>query len=428
MASSQSLLLACAAVSVQAEPIQTISNMLQDSQLKLLYHNMYMNSDIRNNAADEQSYQEEWAHGVWVEYQSGFTGGPVGFGVDAQAYVGFKLNTGDGTNGWGLLPVDGDGNARDQYGELGGAVKMCIGQTLVKWGEMKTDAPVFDTGEPGLLPETTEGVQIISHNIENMMLEAGHYTAFNNAASTNDDDELAPGIGSGKAGDAVDLAGFTYQFGENTSAQLYTAHYDDTWNQHYANFNHTVVLSEEQSLNIDVDIYRTVDSGENYQGNINNTAYSAALTYTAGAHTLAAGYQAIHGDTPFDYIGDDTIRLSNSMELSDFNAPNEKSFRVGYELDMSMFGCKGVTFSAGYGRGDNVDGTNADPTGGYADVYGKGGSHWERDVSLEYVMQDGVAKDLSITLIQSTLRSSSELNESDIDEVQLIFHYPMELL
>lgn len=401
---------------------------IEGSTLNVLNRNMYVNSDIRNNAPDEQSYQEEWAHGIVTEFESGYTEGSVGFGLDAHAYVGFKLDTGDGTNDWGLLPVDGDGHANDQYGEVRGAVKMRISATELKYGELRPATPVFATGDPGLLPETATGFHLQSQEVENLLLEAGHFTAFNNAASTNDDDELAPGYGAGKAGETLDFAGATYSINDKLSVMGYTSHYDETWNQYYGNVNYTLPLAEEQSLNVDLNVYRTNDTGDNYQGDINNTSYSAALAYTVGAHTLVAAYQTIHGDTPFDYIGDDSICLNNSMELSDFNAPNEKSFRLGYELDMESYGAPGLSFSATYGRGDNIDGSKADPTGGYAGLYADGGTHWERDFGAQYVIQDGPAKNLSVRLVQATHRGDTDHGEGDRDEVQLIVEYPLELL
>jgi imipenem/basic amino acid-specific outer membrane pore len=95
---------------------------------------------------------------------------------------------------------------------------------------------------------------------------------------------------------------------------------------------------------------------------------------------------------------------------------------------MTNRGLPGMTLSATYGRGDNIDGTRADINGGYADLYGDGGSHWERDFSVEYVVQNGPAKDLSIRLLQSTHRASSQQGEADVDELQLIVEYPLELL
>lgn len=413
------------------------SGFVEGSSLDILNRNQYVHYNLRNNhdettddgTTDAQNYQEEWGHGVWVEYESGFTEGPVGFGVDAQAYLGIRLDSGEGTTGWGMFPVDNDGRPADHYGEMGAAAKMKIGETVAKLGEMKTDAPVFDTGDPALLPETTEGVQVISQDIENLTLEAGHYTAFNNAGSTNDDDELAPAYGSGKAGDTIDLGGATYQFSEQTSASYYWGHVDDTWNQQYANLNHTIMQCDDHSLNLDLNVYRTTDTGNSYQGEINNTSYSAALAYTMSAHTLTLAYQTIHGDTPFDYIGDDTIRLNNSMELSDFNAPNEKSFRVGYDLDLGKaVGFEGASVLASYGRGDNIDGTKADSDGGYADLYGDGGSHWERDLGFNYVVQGGTAKDLSISLLHSVHRAAGEFGEDDADEILLTVEYPIDAL
>ncbi len=422
------LAIAASASSMALADKPEATGFIDGSSLNVLNRNLYVNSDVRNNAADEQSYQEEWGHGIVTEFESGYTKGLVGFGLDAHAYVGFKLDTGDGRTDWGQFPVDGDGHTNDQYGETGGAVKMRFSATELKYGDLRPATPVFATGDPGLLPETATGFHLTSQEVDGLLLEAGHFTAFNNAASTNDDDELAPGYGSGAAGETLDIAGATYNINDQLSVKGYTSHFDETWNQYYGNVNYTVPLSDEQSFNIDVNAYRTNDTGDKYQGEINNTSYSAAIAYTVGAHTFIAAHQTVHGDTPFDYIGDDSIALNNSMELSDFNAPNEKSFRLGYELDMEGYGVPGLSFSANYGRGDNTDGTKADPNGGYVDLYADGGKHWERDFAAEYVIQNGIAKDLSVRLVQSTHRANTDQGEDDRDEVQLVFEYPWELL
>ena len=305
---------------------------------------------------------------------------------------------------------------------------MRISATELKYGDLRPATPVFATGDPALLPETATGFHVVSQELEGLLVEAGHFTAFNNAASTNNNDELAPGYGGGDAGETLDIAGATYSINEQLSVKAYTSHFDETWNQYYGNVNYTMPLADEQSLNLDVNVYRTNDTGDNYQGEINNTSYSTAVAYTFAEHTLTVAYQAIDGDTPFDYIGDDSISLNNSMELSDFNAPNEKSFRVGYELDMEGYGLPGLAFSANYGRGDETDGSKADLNGGYANLYGDNGKHWERDFAAEYVVQDGAAKDLSVRLVQSSHRANTDQGEEDRDEVQLVFEYPLELL
>src|SRR3990167_6213134 len=47
----------------------------------------------------DNGYTEAWAHGIIGQFESGFTQGTVGFGIDAFAMLGLKLDTGDGRYG-----------------------------------------------------------------------------------------------------------------------------------------------------------------------------------------------------------------------------------------------------------------------------------------------------------------------------------------
>src|SRR5690606_15865543 len=169
-----------------------------------------------------QSYREEWAHGVMAEYSSGFTQGTVGFGADAYGYLGLKLDTGDGRNGNGLLAIGDSGEAADDYSEAGGAVKLRVSESVLKYGEMRTEAPVFATSHSRLLPETATGFHISSGEIDGLSLEAGHLTAYNDRNSTNSDDELVLNYGSGEIGQTLDFAGGWYSVNDDLSLGLYT--------------------------------------------------------------------------------------------------------------------------------------------------------------------------------------------------------------
>jgi len=59
---------------------------VDDSNLTLLNKNYYFARDNHAPGADP-SRIEEWAHGMLLTYESGFTQGPVGFGVDLHAGV-----------------------------------------------------------------------------------------------------------------------------------------------------------------------------------------------------------------------------------------------------------------------------------------------------------------------------------------------------
>lgn len=406
---------------------------IDGSTLTLTSRNYYFNRDYRNRPGGTQSYREEWAQGEMLEYKSGFTPGLIGVGIDAYGYAGFKLDSGKGRANQtgsiiGLLPTNSSGEPEDSYGESGAAIKLRMSATELKYGEMRTAAPVFATGDAFLLPETATGFLLTSSEFDKLTLEAGHFTAFNDYNSSNSDSELKPSYGSGKAGAAISFAGASYAATDDLTLMLYSSHFDETWNQYFVNANYGIPFSESQKLVFDANVYRTLDTGSAYQGDINNTAYSLKTSYGFGIHTLALAYQHVHGDTPFDYVGWDSIWLANSNQFSDFNAPNEKAVSLGYTIDLGELLASGLTAEAKYTKGDNIDGTHADPTGGYAGYYGNNGKHWERDFDIKYVVQSGTAKDLAIRLRQATHRGNADQGDGAVDEVRLSFTYPWELL
>lgn len=92
---------------------------IEGSSLTVLNRNFYFNRDNRDSTAptynsgkgNTNGYSEAWAHAIISKFNSGFTQGTVGFGVDAFAMmIGLKLDTGDGRNGgrssFDVLPVD----------------------------------------------------------------------------------------------------------------------------------------------------------------------------------------------------------------------------------------------------------------------------------------------------------------------------------
>ncbi|MFO8212227.1 OprD family outer membrane porin, partial [Pseudomonas aeruginosa] len=138
----------------QAEPFVSdqadAKGFLEDSHLDLLLRNFYYDHDGKNGAGD----QRDWTQGIFATYSSGYTQGTVGFGVDAFGYLGIKLDGGSGTADSGNLPVDRHGNPEDDYGKAGGALKVRISRTELKFGDMQPTAPVFAAGGTRLMPQT----------------------------------------------------------------------------------------------------------------------------------------------------------------------------------------------------------------------------------------------------------------------------------
>lgn len=152
---------------------------VEDSKLNVKTRMLYFSRDFRNVPNDEQSRVEETGLGFLGTFQSGFTQGTVGVGVDAIGMLGLKLDSGKGRAGTGQFPLGEDGRSQDSFSEGGAAVKFRISDTVLKYGTQFTALPVLATDDSRLLPETVEGFLVTSKEIKGLELNAGHFTALN---------------------------------------------------------------------------------------------------------------------------------------------------------------------------------------------------------------------------------------------------------
>jgi len=409
---------------------------IEDSSLNLLARNFLLHNDYRSGHPG-QSYRQEWAQGFIANLQSGFTQGQVGVGIDAHAFYGLKLDGGRGHAGTGLLPLDSDGRAESEYSSAGAALKLKYSNTTIKFGEMEVETPVFDTADKRLQPEYATGVFLDSQQIQGLRLVAGHFNAFKNqdASTARGDFE---GYGASTRHASISLAGAEFSGDGPLGGSVYASQLSDTWQQYYANLHFKQAVSANSSLLLDSNLYRTLDEGDAIAGSINNTAYSFAAKYKVGSQAFTLAYQKIDGDTPFDFVGGDSIYLANSIKYADFNGAHEQSWQVRYDLDLAELGVPGLKFMSRYVIGSQIDGSHA-PQGGaynpfegdidrYQPIQGRGGRHWEHDIDLKYTVQSGPAKDLSFDVSHVAHRANSAQTGDDIDRLYLVIEYPLRLL
>ncbi|WP_445570808.1 OprD family porin [Pseudomonas sp. E102] len=405
---------------------------VEDAKFDLLLRNYYFNRDNKNGGDD----QKDWTQGIWGNFSSGYTQGTVGVGVDAFGYLALKLDGGDGTGGTGNMSRDADGDVNDSQGKAGAAIKFRVSKTELKVGDMQpSTAPVFAVGGSRILPQTASGFQLQSSEVKDLDLEAGHFYS----GTSQDRNSRNGGLYATYAGveaNTIDYLGGKYAISDNLSASLYGAKLEDIWNQYYANLNYTIPMGGDQSLNLDGNIYRTTDAGSAEAGDISNTTFSLAAAFSfLKAHTVTVAFQKVNGDTPFDYIGvgknnrgGDSIFLANSIQYSDFNAPNEKSAQVRYDLKMAEYGVPGLSFMTRYVKGWDIDGTNTPTGSAYAGIYGDNGKHNETNFEAKYVVQSGPAKDLSFRIRQAWHYANEDEGEGDVKEFRLIVDYPISVL
>ncbi|HDS1696238.1 MULTISPECIES: OprD family porin [Pseudomonas] len=394
---------------------------IEDSKLNVKTRMLYFSRDFRNNDSGK-SRVEETGLGFLGTFESGFTQGTVGFGIDAIGMLGLKLDSGKGRAGTGLFPTGADGRSQDDYSEGGGAVKMRISNTVLKFGDQFTALPVLATDDSRLLPEVAEGGLITSNEIDGLTLHAGHFTALNAQAQTYHDSLNLT---------EANVFGGTYAITDSLSTSVYYSRVEDHFRKWYGNINWALPISDKQGLVFDFNIYDTKSIGNNLTGayvsksdgtnELDNIAASLSGAYNIGAHTFTLAYQKVSGDGDYAYgvDGGGTVFLANSVARSDFNAEDEKSWQARYDLNFAEFGVPGLTFMTRYVRGTGATTRTTDS-----------GKEWERDIDVKYVMQSGPAKDLSFRVRQATYRSSDGVyyGSSSIDELRLIVEYPLSIL
>ncbi len=429
-----------ASAMAQASESQVAEGFIEGSSLNILNRNMYFNRDFRKGEAwvlpsgERSSYTEAWGHGIMANFESGFTQGTVGFGIDAYAGLGLKLDTGDGRYGPGgsvnMFPVDSDDRAEDSYSKVGAAVKARFADTVVKAGDVFPTTPVVHYGDSRLLPQSFKGVTVVNESIEGLTLQGGRLHAMSQPQESTSRGDFATFYAGQVDSPWVGYFGGDYELNDNLGFSLYSSRLKDAWDQYYAGMWWTYPLSEDLSLFGGLNYYNATDEGKKQLGDFSNNIYSGSIGVKYGAHRVALSHQRNNGDDDFDYLRQsDSIFLDNSLQYSDFNSPKERSWMVRYDLDMADFGVPGLSFMARYALGRDADYSNANSI--YMRTDGAGNpltdqKRWERNLEVKYVFLEGSLKDLSVRVRQMTTRATAY--ESDLDEVRVIVEYPLQVL
>nr|WP_315445599.1 OprD family porin [uncultured Pseudomonas sp.] len=409
---------------------------LEDQSLKLKTRMEYMNRDYKNGAGNSTSgtagYRQDTGVSQLLTYESGFTQGTVGFGLDAMAMGSVKLDGGSGHRGNGLFANDSDGNPEKSQGKIGGAVKFRVSDTVLKYGQQFVASPVFATDDSRLLPEVATGTLITSKEIKGLELSAGRFTSLSKQTGMGRDsigglpDENGNG---GKGLTNINIFGASYSFTDNFTGALAASDADDYFKKYYVNLNYTLPINDEQSLNFDFNGYHTkgesrgdlVDAIGDGTTGVDNNLWSLAAAYSIGAHKFTLAHQRSSGDNAYYYgvDGNSTIFVANSIQISDFVGRDERSWQARYDLNMKTYGVPGLSFMTRYVMGDHIT------TNGLGE-----GKENEWNAESKYVIQEGPAKDLSFRLRYAMYRSNGAYSgySSDNNDTRLIVEYPLNIL
>ncbi|WP_162095071.1 OprD family porin [Pseudomonas chlororaphis] len=382
----------------------------EDAKTDLVLRNYYFNRDFRDPGA-AKSKVEEWAQGFILKFNSGYTPGVVGFGLDGIAMFGVKLDSGRGTSGSELLPMHDDGRAADNYGRAGVAAKMRISATELKVGELLPDIPLLRYDDGRLLPQTFRGAMLDSREIAGLGLQAGQYRSVS-LRNSSDMQDLSAWAAPGVTSDGFTYAGAEYRFNQQrTLVGAWHAQLEDIYQQSYFNLLHKQPVGD-WVLGANLGYFIDKDDGQARIGEIQSrTAYALLSASTAG-HTLYLGLQKVSGDSPWMSVyGSSGRTLGNDMFNGNFSNADERSWQVRYDYNFAAMGVPGLLAMVRYGHGENAT-TKA----------GSNGKEWERDTEVGYTFQSGSLKNLSVRVNNATNRRSFN---SDFDQTRVIVNYPL---
>jgi len=416
---------------------------VEDTKATLKLRNFYINTDNRDSLGNPNK-QEEWGQGFQLDVTSGYTQGTVGFGVDAIALYGVRLDSGKGTHynptsssyGGTIFPTDSDGRAVNDFASLGATAKVKISQTELRYGTLLPKTPVISYNDGRLLPQTFEGGQIVSNEIKDLTLTAGQIEHVKGRNSSNNEGLSIAGANNARTGQFSNqfrYAGADYKLTKDLLVQYWYGGLEDFYKQHYLGAVHNWAIGPG-TLKSDFRFFRSTDDGANSndsryytsgyygsgvtKGKVDNKLWSALFLYSVEGHTFGAGYQQSSGDSDFPWLnqgdGSSNYTITDS-QIQKFGRAGERTWQVRYGYDFAKVGLAGLTANAVYLKGDNIDSSIGDR------------SEWERDFTVAYVIPEGTLKGLGLTWKNAAWRSDLTSANHAQDENRVFLSYTFQL-
>lgn len=396
-------------------PLLCQAQLIEDSQLSLSARNFYMNRDFHGDRPP-QSKAEEWGQGFILRYQSGFSEGTVGLGVDGIGLQGIKLDSGGGTTHTGVLLADRNGDVADQYGFFGATAKARIAKSVVSIGTHEPLLPVAFRNDTRLLPQTFNGMQWVSNDIKDLSLTLGQFDRVRQRNSTDYEPlQMFAMARNGKQvtghTDSAHLryGGASYSLRPELKVSYFYAQLQDNYRQHYGNLTHNAALGQDLSLKSEVRYFQSSGLG---RAEVDNRNLGLMQTLTYRSHALSLVYQNQSGRSGMPFISGSDPYGFNTSTYKHFVHAGEDSWQLRYRYDFAAQGLPGLSLMSRYVRSNEFT------------IGQRQGHERELDTDIAYVIQRGPLKDLGLRWRNVVYRANYAAN---VDENRLILEYTVKL-
>ncbi|MED5608783.1 OprD family porin [Pseudomonas sp. JH-2] len=412
-----------AAIALLSATAAGAAGFVDDSHADLVLRNYYFDRNYLGETP--QAAAREWAQGFILNFRSGFTEGPVGFGLDAQGMLGLKLDSSADRAGTGLLPYNPvTREPADDYSELGLTAKMRVSKSELQAGTISTFLPIAFASPTRLLPQTFRGTYLRSQDIDGLTLHAGWLDRINLRDST-DYQKMSVGAPNGRFNGAATSDRFTflggdYAWSKRLTLKYYHAELDQLYRKDYFGFVDERALGPGR-LKSDFRLFVTGEDGAAKAGKVDNRNSALMLTYAWASHSLGVGYMRLDGDTAMPYLfGTEPLVITEGTLSSEFINPKERSWQVKFDQDFAGAGLPGLKGMLRYVRGDNIE---------LAKFGGSGLTESEKDVELSYTVQSGSFKGVAFRVRHAWYRNdfAPGATHRDDNELRLNVDYTLAL-
>ncbi|MFF7062684.1 OprD family outer membrane porin [Pseudomonas sp. NPDC008258] len=394
------LVIALASGSVRAD-------LIDDSHLSLGIRNVWIDRDYRHENAPK-SRIGSWSQGFDLQFRSGYTDGPLQFGLDIGGQLAYRLDGTQARSPDGILPLQSDGSPVLDYGRASATAKILYSKTELRIGEQRPFLPVASYDPSRQLATTYQGLLLESKEVKDLTLTAGRFWSIAGRESSNTENIYLWGDKTSQSSDGLSFVGASYNVTPNFSGTYFYAQLEDIYRQHYLGISYRRPLGGGYSLKSDVRYYNNKEEGQALSGRVDNRTYGSMLSVSKSGHTLGAGYQRMLGQDIFPTFNSyaPAPYLINWSSLA-FVKPGERSWQVRYDYDFAAMGVPGLTWMARWMEGNDIH-------------LGNQSHETERTSILSYVVQDGFFKGVGASWMNIGVNTR---NSNKYEENRLIITY-----
>lgn len=393
------------------------ADFIADSKGSLQIRNYYFDHDFQGGPGRNE--MREWAQGFILKADSGYTEGPIQFGLSFIGMTGFNLSSDADRTGTGLLSYNpSTREVHDNYSKAGVAARFKVSNTELQVGHMTPLLPIMFPVTARLFPPLFRGSMVTSGEIEGLTLRGGYFDRQKYRDSTEDAKLRVSGL-NGRFNGTVESSGFMFAGGDyklldNLTGSYYYAQLDDIYKQHYVGLTHTTPLGPG-ALKSEAYYFDSSEDGAAKAGRVDNGNLNLNAAYTLGANTFSLGYMHLSGDTGMPYLAsiDPYVMVGGALATEYLN-PKERVWQIKHDYDFTKHGLPGLKTQIRFIQGRNIHEPVADGNG----------EEWERDLEVAYVVPSGSLAGLGLRLRHGHYQNNFS---RDVEQTRVNIDYTLAL-